>query len=172
MDKLKLYLDCDGVILDTIAKSYEILKKNNITDEEERQKFYKNVNWDELIILSGQIDDSISKIKKLTDYFDVEILTHVYTKKEGTSKINYFKKELPYIKVTIVPKTMEKADFVSAEGCILVDDYLGNLTYWSSHGGISVKFSNTGKKYENCYVIKDLLELLEINFSEKVKAHE
>ena len=28
---LKLYLDCDGVILDTINKSYQMLKDSNIT---------------------------------------------------------------------------------------------------------------------------------------------
>ena len=28
----KLYLDCDGVILDTINKSYQIMKENNIIE--------------------------------------------------------------------------------------------------------------------------------------------
>ena len=69
----KLYLDCDGVILDTINKSYKMLKERGLTDEGEVAKFYNDINWTDLIKKSGQINNSINKIKELSNYFDIEI---------------------------------------------------------------------------------------------------
>ena len=42
----KLYLDCDGVILDTINMSYKMLKEKGIEREEEKKDFYRNLSWD------------------------------------------------------------------------------------------------------------------------------
>lgn len=167
----KLYLDCDGVILDTINKSYQMLKEEGITTEEERKIFYSNINWERLIIDSGQINNSIDKIKELTKYFDVEILTHVYTENEGQAKINYFKKELPNINIITVPKTVKKADFVDPTNAILVDDYTSNLDYWQEKGGIPVKFSDS-RKESNYPVITDLLELISLFTKNKIKVKE
>lgn len=157
----KLYLDCDGVILDTINMTYKMLRDKNITEYSEIEEFYRNVNWDVLIIESGEIDNSIDKIKKLINYFDVEILTHVNSEGEVIAKLNYFNKVLPEVNVITVPKEIKKADFMSPNGAILVDDYLPNLEYWYEKGGIPIKFSDSGKdcKYE---VITDLLDLLKI----------
>ena len=43
----QLYIDFDGVILDTMTKSYEELKKENIDrkDEEKVREFFKNADW-------------------------------------------------------------------------------------------------------------------------------
>lgn len=167
----KLYLDCDGVILDTINKSYQILREKGITSEEERRAFYNNVCWRKLIIDSGEIDNSISKIKKLIKHFDVEILTHVYTEGESNAKIEYFAKMLPEVNVIAVPKRINKADFVDPTNAILVDDFSPNLEYWDEKGGISVKFSDSGKKCPYI-VITDLLQLLEINLKNKIEVKE
>jgi hypothetical protein len=114
----KLYLDCDGVILDTINKSYQMLKEEKITTESEVSKFYNDIDWNNLIEISGQINDSINKIKELTKYFDVEILTHVYSEHETKAKKEYFDKVLNGINVIAVPKTIKKADFVDPARCI------------------------------------------------------
>lgn len=168
---LRLYLDCDGVILDTINKSYQILRERNIVKEHERRKFYIDTNWDELIKISGEIDNSISKIKILTNYFDIKILTHVNSDKEASAKISYFKKVLPEIEVIIVPKNIEKANMLDPNGTLLVDDYYPNLEKWKEKGGIPVKFSDSGKEYD--YItIHDLLDLLKIDFKNKVKIKE
>ena len=164
----KLYLDCDGVILDTITKSYSILNERGIFSDEERRNFYREVDWDVLINVSGEIDNAISKIKILKDYFDIKILTHVNSEKEAISKIKYFSSVLPEIEVIIVPKQIEKANMINPTGNILVDDYSPNLAMWEEKGGISVKFSNSGRKYD-FITIKDLLELIDINFEEKSK---
>lgn len=168
---IKLYLDCDGVILDTINKSYAMLKKTNLTTELEVRNFYSNIDWEKLIEESGEINDSINKIKELVKYFDVEILTHVYSDYEAGVKIQYFSKMLPNVNVITVPKVIKKADFVDSKGCILVDDYSKNLVYWEENGGIPVKFS---QDEEDCQyvVISDLLELIDLFAKNKIKVKE
>ena len=105
----KLYLDCDGVILDTINMSYKMLKEKGIEREEEKKDFYRNLSWEELIIEAGEINNSIEKIKELTKVYDVEILTHVISEGEIIAKENYFKEVLPEVKVIAVPKEIKKA---------------------------------------------------------------
>ena len=157
----KLYLDCDGVILDTINMSYKMIKNKGLTNEKDIEHFYKNLSWEELIIEAGEINNSIEKIKELTKVYDVEILTHVNSDGEIIAKLNYFNEVLPEVKVIAVPKEIKKADAVDPTGNILVDDFLGNLDYWHEKGGISIKFSDSGKKciYQT---ITDLSELLKL----------
>ena len=147
----KLYLDCDGVILDTINMSYKMIKNKGLTNEKDIEHFYKNLSWEELIIEAGEINNSIEKIKELTKVYDGEII----------AKLNYFKEVLPEVKVIAVPKEIRKADAVDPKGNILVDDFLGNLDYWHEKGGISIKFSDSGKEciYQT---ITDLSELLKL----------
>lgn len=160
----KLYLDCDGVILDTITKSYQMLEEQGISEEEKVREFYQNLEWNSFILLSGEIDNSISKIKELvaTKKYDISVLTHVISEGEASAKIKYFGEVLPGVEVITVDKKFKKADVVDATGAILVDDYLENLDYWNEMGGISVKFSDSGKPC-NYKTISDLLELKEIN---------
>ena len=157
----KLYLDCDGVILDTINMSYKMIKNKGLTNEKDIEHFYKNLSWEELIIEAGEINNSIEKIKELTKVYDVEILTHVNSDGEIIAKLNYFKEVLPEVKVVAVPKEIKKADAVDPKGNILVDDFLGNLDYWHEKGCISIKFSDSGKEciYQT---ITDLSELLKL----------
>ena len=157
----KLYLDCDGVILDTINMSYKMLKEKGIEREEEKKDFYRNLSWEELIIEAGEINNATDKIKKLAEIYDVAILTHVISEGEIIAKENYFKEVLPNVKVISVPKEIRKADAVDPKGNILVDDFLGNLDYWHEKGGISIKFSDSGKEciYQT---ITDLSELLKL----------
>ena len=62
----KLYLDCDGVILDTINYTYQIIKERGIS-EDKIDDFYKNLSWETLIEEAGEINNSIEKIKELSD---------------------------------------------------------------------------------------------------------
>ena len=41
-----------------------MLKEEGITTEEGRRKFYSSISWKKLIIESGEINNSISKIKE------------------------------------------------------------------------------------------------------------
>lgn len=170
MQKRKLYLDCDGVILDTINFTYKMIEERGIS-EDKIDDFFKHLSWKNLIEEAGEINNSIEKIKELSKHFDVEILTHVNSEEEIREKFKYFSRVLPDIKLNVVPKIIKKGDIVNPKGAILVDDFMPNLEYWYEMGGIPIKFSDTDKECKFTK-ITDLLELLELDFSNKVKIKE
>ncbi len=159
----KLYIDCDGVILNTIDESYKILKEKKIESTEAIRKFYLSLDWEKFITDSGEILDAVSKIKKISEsnLYEIKILTHVCSENESLAKTKYFKERLPKVEVIIVPKDIKKTEIVDPKGAILVDDFLGNLDDWYEKGGIPVKFSNSGKrcKYTKITDLEELLEL-------------
>lgn len=79
----KLYIDFDGVILDTIDTSWKMLRSKNIDPlSDEAKKFYVQLDWEDLIKRSKPIHHSIECLKALIDsnLYDVAILTHVNSK--------------------------------------------------------------------------------------------
>lgn len=143
----KLYIDFDGVILDTIKITYEKLEKLNLGTPEEVKDFYINLDWDILLKQTNQINDSINCIKKIinSNLFDVKILTHIVSYNEGVGKIKYIKELIPHLEVIIVPKEINKCDMVNCKDAILIDDYSYNLDLWLEKGGIPVKFSDNNR---------------------------
>ncbi len=142
-----LYIDFDGVILDTISNSYELLEKANIpiVDSEEVRSFYANMDWRVLLEKSLPINDSLECIQKIIDSkrFDVSILTHVNSLQEVIEKVTYIRKFFKDITVIPVPKAISKTKMVQTEGSVLIDDYDENLREWLTEDGISIKFSQT-----------------------------
>lgn len=145
----RLYIDFDGVILDTITILYEIATKNgyDLSDAE----FYKNFNYKEILKDKYIINDSITCIQKIIDSkkFEVSLLTHCHSIKEASDKVKYIRRLFKDITVIICPKDISKTKMVHTEGAILIDDYSGNLKEWESAGGIAIKFSTElkGKGY-------------------------
>ena len=166
--KINLYLDCDGVILDTIPAIDKALQKVGYTykgqskNEPFMKDFLKNkFNWEEEIELIPILDDSVNKIKKLDkeDIFNIKILTHVISDKEAKAKEKLFAELLPNIEVITVPKEIKKTEMVEVKNGILVDDYLPNVVDFNSEGGIGIKFA--GKETSDDVIrITDLLGLI------------
>ena len=166
--KINLYLDCDGVILDTIPAIDKALQKVGYTykgqskNESFMKDFLKNkFNWEEEIELIPILDDSVNKIKKLDkeDIFNIKILTHVISDKEAKAKEKLFAELLPNIEVITVPKDTKKTEMVEVKNSILVDDFLPNVVDFNSEGGIGIKFA--GKETSDDVIrITDLLELI------------
>ena len=75
---------------------------------------------------------------------------------------------LPNINVITVPKEIQKADFITPNGAILVDDHLPNLEYWFEKGGKPILFS---KKYKSCQ-FENITDLLELFSKNKIKVRE
>ncbi len=163
----KLYIDFDGVILDTIPIIFKRLKKENIdvTEEESLYQFYENLEWKSLIKEAPQIHHSISAIKKIlaSKQFDVAILTHVNSQSEILEKVAYLKRKLPGITIISVPKQLHKTDMVNPKDAILIDDFTGNLIDWDERGGIAIKFSLTYKD-RGFSVIDRLDKILSMNW--------
>lgn len=159
-----LYIDFDGVIMDTINKTYQMMDEENIdkSDNEEVRKFYENIDWKRLLVEAGEINGAIEKVKKLNDSkkFNVSILTHVNSLDEAIEKVKFIRKFYDDITVIPVPKAISKTKMVHTKDAILVDDYTSNLVEWKSEGGIGVKFSIKPKQSE-FVVIDDLDKIFE-----------
>ena len=161
-----LYIDFDGVILDTITPVYNLAKKLNIdvkTQSKEIGLLYSKIDWETLIEESSELSNSISAIKKLRDSkrFNISILTHINSLKEAKAKIEFINNLFDDLTIIPVPKTCSKTMMTQTKDAILVDDYSGNLREWNSSGGIGVKYT---KEKEDCEFlnITSLEELLVI----------
>ena len=140
----QLYIDFDGVILDTITETYKTIEKKGIDKKDEKKitEFYRNLDWDKLIKETKEINNSICEIKKICDSkkFNVYILTHVHSTSEMVAKIKYIHEVLPSVTIVSVPKEVSKTEVVNASGAILIDDYSGNIKDWQKKLGIGIKF--------------------------------
>jgi len=175
--KRDLFIDCDGVIFDTITYAFNEMRRLGVdlSDQDLITKYFKDVNWHDLIRNSGVINDSINKINYLkeSDVFDlVCILTHRCSWNEGVVKDQKFSHLTPTVKVITVPKKIAKHHAVNARGNILIDDDIKKIIAWINDGGIGVLFNqnitsliepyklNSEQAY---FVTNDLCDLIEIN---------
>lgn len=161
----QLYIDFDGVILDTMTKSYEEIKKAgiDIKNEEAVSNYFKDVNWDKLIKETDEINDSISEIKKICDSkkFNVYILTHINSTNEMIAKIKYLHKKLPQVTIVSVPKQVPKTDVVNPSAAILIDDFKGNIKQWQKKLGIGIKFVKEieGSEYPEITHLSEVIDM-------------
>ena len=163
--KIDLYVDFDGVILNSIEVSYQLIRKKygRKATSEESADFYQNINWNEFLQMCNPINNSIENLQNLIDsgLYNVTVLTHVLSKSEKEAKQKYLKERLPEIKYIAVTKPNPKWESVNCKNAILVDDYSENLELWENHGGTAIKFSQKDKEYK--YIkINDLKELEEL----------
>lgn len=162
MEKINLYIDFDGVILDTITPLYDEIKEKQIPEDKQKE-FFVNYDWKQIIKDTNIINDSINSIKKIidSDKFNLAILTHVNSLYEAEQKIHYLRKYFKDITIIPCPKTISKTKMVHTKDSILIDDYAGNLREWEQENGIPVRFSrkNNGKGFK---VINKLDQIIQM----------
>ncbi len=160
-----LYIDFDGVILDTIEILYAMLEKANIDRKnfKETNSFIASVDWHNILKTTPEINESFKCIKKLikTNKFNINILTHISSLNEGIEKIKFIRQTFKDITIILVPKIISKTQMVHTKGEILVDDYVGNLDEWAKEGGISILFSKALKD-KGYPVINKLDQIIDI----------
>lgn len=148
---INLYIDFDGVIKDTISVSYKMMDDLgiNLKNRNEVIRFYQNIDWNDLLDSSSELNDAFQNIKKISGegVFRPAILTTVNSLREMIAKVNYIRSKNDDISIICVPNGVEKCDIVKAKDAILVDDYSGNLASWVNSGGIGIKFG-----YDDNYV--------------------
>lgn len=155
-----LYIDFDGVILNTIEVADELFKISVLNDADE---FYTSLDWCKVIKDSMQINDSIPSIKKIIESgkFDVSILTHINSVDEAVEKIKYLTTYFNDITIIPVPYGVSKTKMVHTNDAILIDDSLSNLNEWKSENGISILFDS--KEVPSTYpVIHKLDEIIDM----------
>lgn len=145
---MKLYIDCDGVLLDTIKVLY---REFDIFREHEpaipMEEWLKMIDWEKVLNDAGAIEGSVEAIKIIpTD--KVAILTTVQSTEEAFQKVKYIRSLGIGNEIIIVPSDCDKNEVVPAKGNILVDDHKENLKKWQNAGGIAVQFHQEKKKGE------------------------
>ncbi len=168
---MNLYLDFDGVIVDSIKVTYKMMEERgiNIEDTPRVREFYRELNWFNLLDNINQINNSIKYIKSLekNGTYNLYILTTVNSLSEIEAKVKYIRKFGLNIPLIGVPKGVNKNELVNAKNSILVDDYSGNLYPWEKAGGIGVKFTEKTTE-QNFIVVNSLRELNQPNFIKKL----
>ncbi|MDD2489994.1 MAG: hypothetical protein PHY26_01920 [Bacilli bacterium] len=164
MENINLYIDCDGVILNTIDILIYLFKKYkiNVKDEMAVIKFLSQLDWDEIIKQSSQINNSIYYIKELinSNIFNPAILSHITCLQEAAAKRIYFLQNVPGLSVFLIYKLESKTTIGNVRNKILVDDYTPNLVEWEKAGGIGIKFTQYKKPNYPFFQISSLEELL------------
>ena len=161
-----LYIDFDGVIMDTIRVTYDMLDRLEVdrNDPDKMKEFYSNLNWKQILTLTPIINDSFNKLKKIfqCNKFNVAILTHVNSLDEAIAKINYIRKYFKDVTIIPVPREISKTRICLSKDAILIDDYSGNLREWEKEGGIGIQFSTDLTKDKGFKVIDKLERLIDM----------
>ena len=141
----RLYIDFDGVVMDTIPPLYAALEKSgtDVSDNAQVRVFMSTFDFNSIVNDDNILNDSIECINKLIDSkrFEISFLTHINSLEEGIVKVKYLRSKFRDISIKMVPKEISKTLVVHSKDAILVDDYSGNLREWEKNGGISVRFS-------------------------------
>ena len=161
-----LYVDFDGVIVDTIRVTYDMLDRLGVdrSNFEKMSEFYYNLNWKQLLSLTPIINDSFNCLNKVseTGKFNISILTHVNSLDEAIAKVNYIRKYVKNITIIPVPREISKTKMIDAKNAILIDDYSGNLKEWEEAGGIGIQFSTDLTKDKGFKVIDRLDKIIDM----------
>ena len=160
-----LYIDFDGVILDTITVLYNDIKRDlgdNITDEQKRD-YYSKYPWKDILTDDNIINDGINAVSKIIECqkFNVNILTHINSLNEGILKVKYLRRYFKDITIILCPKEIPKTKMIKTEDSILIDDYSGNLREWVQEKGIPIKFS-LNEETKEFPVISNLLQVIDM----------
>lgn len=163
---MELYLDFDGVIVDSISETYKMMDelKIDLTDRNQVSKFYKELDWNRLLNNVNVINNAFEEIEELESsgkFSRVCILTTVNSLQEMSAKVKYIRERNKSISVICVPAGVDKHQMVDSRNAILVDDYKKNLEKWRLYDGNSILFSNSN--HQDYYTINSLKSLLELN---------
>lgn len=163
MNKKNLYIDFDGVILDTMTTIMKDYNTKTFTTKQEEKQFFVNYPWETIIKDKYIINDAINDIYKIieSNKFNLAILTHVNSLNEAVLKINYLRKYFEDITIIPCPKEISKTKMIHTKDAILIDDYAGNLRSWKAEQGIPVRFSLKGNE-KGFKTIKELKEVIEM----------
>ena len=163
-----VYIDFDGVILDTEELLFEKWRENpnrHSLLEIDKIRYIQNSDWNYIINNSEIINDSIYYLKQM-DPSKTAILTKIHSSaNEGFAKIKWLRAQDVKQSIILVPYMLKKTDMVDANGNILVDDCLKNLDDWVNCNGIPMFFdiNNDGFDSWNKPNVKKYRKVLDLS---------
>ena len=147
-----LYIDFDGVILDTEDLLFEEWRKNpdrHSLPKIEKIKYIQAANWRHIIYDSDIINDSVYWLKQMNPA-ESAILTKVHSlENEAATKIKWIREQGILQPVILVPFVSRKSDIVTVRNSILVDDCLRNLDEWIAEDGMGIFFDKDDDNYDS-----------------------
>lgn len=157
----RLYIDFDGVVVDTIPLLYKELDKNGVKlgEEEEIRRVFGAFDFRKIIKDKNILNDSINCINKIMESgrFEVSFLSHINSLDEGIVKIKFLRRHFKdNVTIILVPRGVSKTKMIHSEDAILIDDYAGNLREWREAGGIPIRFSKEMESHG--YIVVDRLD--------------
>lgn len=167
----KLFLDLDGVLVNTNKYIQETIDNSNIdiSIREAHIELCKSFPWNIFLDKCEEINNSFELLNELNKVYDLTIITHCYSINEENLKIDYITTNFKGIKYITVPFEKRKDEIVDAKDCILVDDYYVNIESWNNSGGIGLHFSSNMS--ENIQTIDNLKILLDDSFIERIESN-
>lgn len=154
-----LYIDFDGVILDSEEKILQLREKfNNLSWND----FFKEVDWVRLLSESKEINNSV-EILKILESRNVKysILTKIHTLLEMEAKVKNIRGSGLEAPIIFVPPHIKKSEIlipnISDE---LIDDSIKNITNWNDSGGLGILFDRYDNKDTEHQKVKSLEFLL------------
>ena len=167
----KIYIDFDGVILDTwlvISNEYYRKYKTNLIKEEKLKKLMINIGWETILKRSQIINNIIEKIKKISSYYYICILSKINSINEIEQKTKFLISN-EIFNMYFVPYEQSKAEYVDPYNNFLIDDDLKNLEEWEVKGGKCIFFNKKLTNYDSYgrindkyLTINDLLNIYEL----------
>lgn len=147
-----VYVDFDGVVLDSEKLLFEEWRKNPdrfSLPESEKIKYIQNANWEYILNNASIINDSTHYLKNM-DLKNSAILTKIYSlNNEGKAKIKWIRTHNIKQSIILVPYFSKKCEVVPAKGNILIDDCLRNLDEWLDCGGKPIFFDSDNDDYDS-----------------------
>lgn len=145
-----IFIDCDGVILDSEQRMLERKEKAgflNHTSSSEFTNYFSLADtidgeWEYIIKNAKSINNSVEIIRELENMkTKIAILTKIHSLKEMKIKVEDLR-ENRHISAPIffVPQGIKKHQMIIPDGQLLIDDSKSNIDGWIKFGGAGLLF--------------------------------
>ena len=148
-----IYLDLDGVILDSEQRMLERKFKAGFYDHKDFEQFdayfeYTNLHleeWDYIIRGAKSINNSVEIIKELQRLKKkMAILTKVHTLYEMKVKVDDLRNNRGIsIPIIFVPPEVKKYEIIIPNSQLLIDESRKNINGWINNGGRGLIFDES-----------------------------
>ncbi len=140
----EIYIDFDGVILNTQEKIDYFFSLFNNTITPEWNKFLANLNWKKDVLpYSKEIKDSLKILKELYKMKkNIYILSRVFSLNEARDKIEFLR---DYgVNTSFIPspgRILKSQVIIPNQNKILIDDSKDNTIDWMNNNGKAIYFT-------------------------------
>ena len=141
----EIYVDFDGVIVDTQEKINYLFSKFNNTITPEWNKYLANINWRrDILPEASEINNSFGILKELYKMKrNIIILSRVFSANEYIDKLDYLHSKGIYCNFIPTFGRRNKSEYVRPnKNKLLIDDSETNVKDWLDHNGRGVFFTN------------------------------